>query len=341
MSAGKLLPAAEDVDDVTAQTAQWVDEHLSRVFESSMVKLATDLRDRQPEPTVRRKVMAAAISEAQYRVSRGAGPVASAKSTTRELERVERRQHALKRLTSAVLWLQSEVRDARRGAENALHAIAAGIAMTFAVTAALLYGPPNDATDVWVWGGLVVLAYMGKDRIKTGLQDVFSRYIDRRFPNRRWIIRDQSGEQQLAIANEKVRYVDESDLPADVAGFRSDVHRDELRETVETESIIHHQKTIVVDGAAVGAVDPRYSSLTEIFRVDISRWLANTDDATRSVTLADPMLGELFESSLPRAYDVTIIYRIALTDESPGWSAARVVLSRKGIRRVDQLEDVD
>lgn len=336
----KLLPAAEQIDEVTAQTARWTDEHLSRVFEASMVKLATDLEGRDPEPTVRRKVMEAAISEAQYRVARRAGPVASADSTTRELERVERRQHALKRLTSSVLWLQSDVRDARRGAENTLHAIAAGIAMTFAVTAALLYGAPTDATDVWVWGGLVVLAYMGKDRIKAALQGVFSRYVDRRYPNRRWIVRDQPGERQLAIANEKVRYVDEDDLPDDIAGLRGDVHRDELRESVESESILHHQKTIVVDADAVRAVDPRYSSLTEIFRVDVSRWLANTDDATRSVTLADPMLGELFKSSLPRAYDVTIIYRLAPTDDETSWTAARVVVSRKGIRRVDQLDDV-
>jgi hypothetical protein len=306
----KLLPAAEQIDEVTAQTARWTDEHLSRVFEASMVKLATDLEGRDPEPTVRRKVMEAAISEAQYRVARRAGPVASADSTTRELERVERRQHALKRLTSSVLWLQSDVRDARRGAENTLHAIAAGIAMTFAVTAALLYGAPTDATNVWVWGGLVVLAYMGKDRIKAALQGVFSRYVD------------------------------EDDLPDDVAGLRGDVHRDELRESVESESILHHQKTIVVDADAVRAVDPRYSSLTEIFRVDVSRWLANTDDATRSVTLADPMLGELFKSSLPRAYDVTVIYRLAPTDDETSWTAARVVVSRKGIRRVDQLEDV-
>jgi hypothetical protein len=41
---------------------------------------------------------------------------------------------------------------------------------------------------------------------------------------------------------------------------------------------------------------------------------------------------------LPRAYDVTILHRLAPIGVNTSWSAARVVLSRKGIRRVDQLD---
>jgi hypothetical protein len=88
----------------------------------------------------------------------------------------------------------------------------------------------------------------------------------------------------------------------------------------------------------VHSIDPRFDAITEILRVDVARWLTHTDDPSRSVVLADPDSGELVKSSLPRAYDVTILHRLAPTGVNTTWSAARVVLSRKGIRRVDQLD---
>jgi hypothetical protein len=333
-----LIPAAEGVGGDVAQTAGWVDEHLSSEVESSMVKLVRDLSRRKSTAPALDRVKEAAVAEARHRAEDGAGPTVSADSTTFDLEQVERRRHGLKRLTSSVLWLQSESGDARRGAENLLHSIAAGIAMAFAVTAALLYGTPTDATDLWVWGGLAVLAYMGKDRIKAGLQTRFNRYIERRYPNRRWIVRHESDGVPIATADEKYDVVGLDELPADVAAFRQDLQRDALGEMLELDSILHHRKTTVVDAELVRAVDQRVDALTEILRVDVARWLTHTDDPSRSVMLADPDSGDLVKSSLPRAYDVTIVHRLAPTGVNTNWNAARVVLSRKGIRRVDQLE---
>ena len=333
-----LIPAADLVDPSVAETARWADEHLSNVLEVAMVKLVRDLSRRKSTAPARERLKQVAVTEARHRAEWRAGPSVSVDSSTFELEQVERHRHALKRLTSSVLWLESEAGDARRSAEHALHSIAAGIAMAFAVTAALLYGAPNDATDLWVWGGLAVLAYMGKDRIKATLQDWFNGFIDRRYPNRKWIVRDGASGAQVAAAEEKYRFVEPDELPPDVGRFRSDLQSDSLGETLELDSILHHRKALTVDGDLVRSIDPRFDSLTEILRVDVARWLTHTDDPSRTVTLADPESGELVKSSLPRAYDVTILHRLAPTGVDTTWSAARVVLSRKGIRRVDQLD---
>ncbi|MGA9276892.1 hypothetical protein [Ilumatobacter sp.] len=114
--------------------------------------------------------------------------------------------------------------DARRGAENVLYSIAAGFAMAFAIAAALIYGTPNGATDLWVCGA---------------------------------------------------------------------------------------------------------ASLC---------WRTSARTGSRPVTLADPDSGILVKSSLPRAYDVTILHPLAPPGTETAWSAARVVSSRKGIRRDDQHE---
>ena len=333
-----LIPAANRAAPNVAETAAWVDEHLSNVLEVAMVKLVRQLSRQESTAPATERVKRAAVAEARHRAQTGAGPGVSSDSTTFDLEQVERHRHALKRLTSSVLWLDSKAGDARSRAEHALHSIAAGIAMTFAVTAALLYGTPNDATDLWVWGSLVVLAYMGKDRIKATLQERFNGFIDRRYPNRKWVVCRGAGGQQVAAAEEKYRFVEPDDLPPDVGRFRSDLQSDSLGETLELDSILYHRKATTVDSEVVRSIDARFDSLTEILRLDVARWLTSTDDPRRTVTLADPESGELVKSSLPRAYDVTILHRLAPIGVDTTWSAARVVLSRKGIRRVDQLD---
>ena len=140
--------------------------------------------------------------------------------------------------------------------------------MTFAVTAALLYGTPNDATDLWVWGGLVVLAYMVKDRIKATLQDRFNGFIDRRYPNRKWVVRRGAGGAQVATAEEKYGFVEPDDLPPEVAKFRRDLQSDSLGEILELDSILYHRKAMTVDAETVHSIDlgstrsPRSSAST-------------------------------------------------------------------------------
>ncbi len=333
-----LIPACNLAEPNVAETGAWVDEHLSNVFEVAVVKLVRDLSRRKSSSPAVEYVKQAAVTEARHRAQTGAGPSVSSDSSRFDLEQVERHRHALKRLTSSVLWLDSKAGDARRSAEHGLHSIAAGIAMTFAVTAALLYGTPSDATDVWVWGSLVVLAYVGKDRIKATLQERFDGFIDRRYPNRKWVVRRGAGGEQVATAEEKYRFVEPDELPPEVAKFRRDLQSDSLGEVLELDSILYHRKAMTVDAGVVRSIDPRIDSLTEILRVDVARWLTHTDDPSRTVTLADPDSGELVKASLPRAYDVTILYRLAPIGVNSAWSAARVVLSRKGIRRVDYLD---
>ena len=170
------------------------------------------------------------------------------------------------------------------------------------------------------------------------LQERFDSYIERRHPNRKWIVRRGPDGAQVATAEEKYQFVQPDELPPEVGQFRRDLQSDSLGEILELDSILYHRKATTVDAALVRDIDPRFESLTEILRLDVARWLAHTDDPSRSVTLADPESGVLIKSTLPRAYDVTILHRLAPTGVDTPWSAARVVLSRKGIRRVDQLD---
>lgn len=329
-----LQPVLRDsgLDPDVVQAMRWADEHLSRVLEKTYVKLAALEDGDHGTPATN-----AAIAEAQYRKDHGRGPVAD-KDLPNDVERVERRIHLLKRYASAVLWLDVDIKDATRWIEHVLHSIAAGIAMMFAVIATLLYGNPNDSSRLWLWGLLVVAAYMAKDRMKVALQHLFNGVVVRRFPDRRWSISAAGSSSVVARAVDKVRFVSDNDLPPEVAEQRSDAYRDSLQRRSAPDSVLHYSKQVTLDNDVLQEIDPRYTALLEIMRLDIAAWLAHTDDAKRTVTLADPIDQQLFTTKLARDYDVAVVYRLTghpLLDDD--WHSSRLVLNRTGIRKVTQV----
>ncbi|MEE8376515.1 MAG: hypothetical protein V3S26_09370 [Acidimicrobiia bacterium] len=330
----------EQPDPEVAKTIAWVDEYLSRVFEMALVGLANKFESGKVPKDGLRTATAAAVEEARYRRSRNEGPVSVSDGSIHDLEQIERRQHALKRFTSSVLWLDVQIRDGYAVALHVFHALAAGIAMAFAVVIAVLFGQPNMPSRLGVWAAVVVVAYMGKDRLKAILQTVFDSIVATRLPDRRWTVSMPGTSLVLAEVAERAAFVDRDAVPDGVDLMRRVAYRDRLQELAGPESILCHTKTLHFRTDAIRTTAPGFVSLTDVMRVDISRWLAHTDDAKRVVTLADPEAGELFESKLPRAYDVTVVYRLADTNAPDAeWHVARIVVSRNGIRRVASLEE--
>jgi hypothetical protein len=330
----------EPADPEVAKTQAWVDEYLSRVLEMAFIDLAKAVKAADGPEDVAQSAIAAAVDEARYRRSHNEGPVSSSDGSVHELEQIERRQHALKRFTSAVLWLNVEKREGYTVALHIFHALAAGIAMAFAVIIAVLFGQPNAPGKLGMWAAVVVVAYMGKDRLKAILQDVFDSVVATRLPDRRWIVSMPGEASVLADVEERAGFIDRDALPDIVDAARRVAYRDRLQELAGPESILCHRKIVRVRADAMQANAPEFAELTDVMRVDVSRWLAHTDDAKRTVTFADPDAGELFQSKLPRAYDVTVVYRLTNTSAPDAeWQVARIVVSRNGIRRVASLQN--
>lgn len=330
----------EQPDPDVAKTTLWADEYLSRVLETALVGLANVFESSEGPEDGLRTATAAAVDEARYRRSRSEGPVSSSDGSIHDLEQIERRQHALKRFISSVLWLDVQIRDGYAVALHVFHALAAGIAMAFAVVIAVLFGQPNMPSRLGLWVAVVVVAYMGKDRLKAILQTLFDSVVATRLPDRRWTVSMSGTSLVLADVAERAAFIDRDAVPDDVDKMRKVAYRDRLQELAGPESILCHTKTIHLRTDAIRTTAPGFVSLTDVMRVDVSRWLAHTDDAKRVVTLADPEAGELFESKLPRAYDVTVVYRLADTNTPDAeWQVARIVVSRNGIRRVASLRE--
>ena len=188
------------------------------------------------------------------------------------------------------------------------------------------------------WAIVVIVAYAAKDRIKALLQTLFANVVSRHFPDRRWRIRDRERGLALGEMKEQSGFVSFSEVPKDVLAVRRTTRRHALEEEARPETVLFHKKEVKVKTARVREVDARFDAITEILRLDLRRWLVHTDDPKREFVFADPDTGVIGSAVAPRVYNLAVIYRLRRADDpSVPWRRARVVVTRKGIRRIDPI----
>jgi hypothetical protein len=318
--------------------ARWVDEDISLVVESLLGRVVEALRRMGGADDLSDQVATRAVDEARYRLDVGYQSVVNGDVDKREVERLEFRRHTLKRFTAAVLWLPVEMSEPGTWAKHALYALAAGVAMAFAVTAALWNGPEAMKGDLAFWGLVAVVAYAIKDRMKASLQEVFNKLLSRRFPDRRWRVSDKEEGVELGLVDEESGFVDFDKLPAGVLEARDMTRRHPLEQEARPECVLRHEKTITVRDDPRAPADEPHPGLVEVFRLNVGRWLAHTDDPKTRIVIANPESGDIDAVTAPRVYNVGVVYRLRkLGDDNVAWRRSRVVVSRKGIERIDHI----
>lgn len=334
----EVLERARKMADPVKTTADWVDEDVSRLLETLLAYLGRRLRKADAPSGLLEAVERAAVGEARYRVESGIGGVGKMSMTNREVEALEFRRHVLKRFTSSVLWLSPEVRTASTFVRELLYALAASVAMAFAVAAAIWNGFEVGGQGWITWVLVAVVAYAIKDRVKALLQTAFSNVLERHFPDRRWFIRDRERGLTLGKMEEQSGFVPFHKLPQSVLAARRLTRLHPLEEEARPETVLFHKKEVELRGDRVAEADARFTALTEIFRLDLARWLAHTDDPKRDIVFADPEAGTLGSARAPRVYNIAIVYRLRHeSDPDKAWHRLRVVVTRKGIRRIEHI----
>ena len=321
-----------------ATALRWVEEDVALVLEMLLSGLARRAR-RIPAAKPARKVMVeAAVKLARHRRKHGLTTSPSADLNRREVEHMEFRRHTLKRFASSVLWLSSNAQEPGRFVKQLLYAVAAGMAMSFAVVAALFNGPTAARHQLPVWLIVVVLAYAVKDRLKATLQEVFTKFLSRQVPDRRWLIHDDESHIDVARIDEQTRFVNFDSLPAPVLDARRLTRQHPIEEVARPETVLWHKKVIVIDSAALARANAPDAALMEIFRLDLARWLTHTDDPKQRLVFADPDKGDIVSVVAPRVYNIAIVFRVRKAGEQHGcWHRVRVVVSRKGLRRIEPI----
>jgi hypothetical protein len=347
---------------------RWVDEDVSLVIETLLADVAQHLPE-QPEgeasvplrglPTegetrrsplrgvpdalaavperAKRAVLSRAIAEARYRSDSGYEAVMDSGDRARAAERMEFRRHTLKRFTSSVLWLSTEVHAPGRWVLHGLYGLAAGLAMAFAVAAALYNGPTANQGQLSLWLAVAVVAYAIKDRMKAALQEVFAGYVSQHYPDRRWRLFDRERHMGIGLVDEQSGFAEFARLPGDVLDARRLTREHDIEEEARPETVLWHKKAVTLSTEGLHKADERFDALVEIFRLDLSRWLRHTDDHKARLVFADAAAGKVESIVAPRVYNIGVVYRWRRPDQASPWHRIRVVVSRKGIRRIDPI----
>jgi hypothetical protein len=277
-----------------------------------------------------------AVAEARYRKERGYPSVGHDDATSRDVEHIEFRRHVLKRFTSSVLWLRHEVRDGATWVLHVLYALAAAVAMAFAVFATIRATQMQGYVALYV--ALLVGSYAVKDRMKAILQTAFAQWVEKRFPDRAWTIRDEERADSIGVVKERAGFRGWSHLPEGVLGARRMTREHALEEHARPETVLWHQKTVEIEPRKEGRLPSPV--MTEIFRLNLGPWLAHTDDPNRTITFADPDEAVVCSVTARRVYNINVVYRLVQGGKNkpaPEWRRIRVVVSRKGIERIDPI----
>lgn len=332
----EVLALAEGKSDTLLTASEWTEEDVSRLLETLLGNLVRELERSCAPDDVIELAREGAVAEARERVKAGLDGVGRVGMPASEAEHLEFRRHVLKRFTSSVLWLKAEVRPASEWVLHLLYGIAASVAMAFATVAALWNGAEMSG-NVMRWTIVVIIAYAAKDRMKAMLQTLFAGVVSRHFPDRSWRIRDREKNATLGEMKEQSGFVPFAQLPEDVLTCRRSTRRHALEEEARPETVLFHKKKISLKKKSLQAIDPRYDAVTEILRLDLRRWLVHTDDPKREFVFADPDSGEIGSAVAPRVYNLAVVYRLKQTGAEAAWRRARVVVTRKGIRRIEPI----
>jgi hypothetical protein len=317
---------------------QWVDEDISLVLEALAATASVNVQGAAAKHPawgeIAARLAAHAVGEARYRKDHGWGSVGKADATARDAEHLEFRRHVLKRFTSSVLWLSHEVRDATVWVVHVLYALAAAVAMGFAVIVSIRALQLQELLLPYVM--LLVISYAIKDRMKAVLQQKLSSWAEKRFPDRRWTIRDHERQENVGEVVERAGFRAFSAVPPTVLSARRLTRAHALEESARPERVLWHEKQVTVEPRRPGVL--KSPMLTEIFRLNIGQWLQHTDDPNRKITFADPDDASVYAATARRVYNINIVYRLRdVKDERAAWHRIRVVVSRKGIERIEEI----
>jgi hypothetical protein len=179
---------------------------------------------------------------------------------------------------------------------------------------------------------------MFKDRIQEVVRAWLAEQLSRKLDDHRIVVRRRGRQRRLGYVRERVRFVDIQDVAPQALELRARAS-DPLLEDRRREVVLAHRRELVLDPEQIQAAGAKAGAygLTGIERLDIRALLRKMDDPRER---RRKLSGETVETiRCRRTYPVYVITTVRSSrDGKPSTlSAVRVVLSRKGINRIEPL----
>jgi hypothetical protein len=313
---------------------QFGDEYLSLQAESAAYSLLEELRHAgAADSAVRKTVADLARAEALYRRARGYGCVTERGSDN---ETTLFRAGVLKKYIAGILFLHTRLGREQQVLEQMLLSAAAGGAMLFATAVAFFFQLRYGALTVPFFLAVVV-SYMFKDRLK----DMLRYYLTAEAGN--WLFDHQtnifcdSGEK-VGTCRESVDFMNEGRVPDAITSVRRKERLTEIENRLTGEKVIRYRKRIgiLTDRFSHAFAHAQVDGLTDITRFSVQHVVRKMDDPRRMVYVAndDGTCGRVLGR---RVYHVNLVIRYGMRGREAVYRRYRIVLTRKGIRRIEEI----
>lgn len=308
------------IEESAVEMFQIVDEYLKKTNREDYKHALSELTSR----------------ETKYRKTRG---YESILETGGNNETYLYRASILKKYASSVLFLNIDVQPDGKYWEQLILSFAAGLAMVFA-TAVAFYFQSRFGNFTLPFFLALVIGYMFKDRIKEISRIVFSRHLEKYLFDRRITIRTQDRQYRLGTLREKVRFINEDDVPLSVLRARNRDHITDISNEGRGEYIICYTKEIelqIKDPEKVLPGFPEINGVNDILRFDIRHFLKKMAEPVQERYLIQN--GELLPLLCHKVYHVNLIARYKTVQ--PGINKEnrhlRLILNQAGIRRLEKV----
>ncbi|MCB9777068.1 MAG: hypothetical protein H6742_00725 [Alphaproteobacteria bacterium] len=347
----RSLHAALDeqrLSSVTKRCLDACDEYLSMQVELMATRAVAQHDEAGGPAEVRARLVALAREELDRRARLELRSRVPRTDSGPEAEAFLDQAGLLKRHVERVLHLHVVESSRHRQAHNAILGVAAALAMTWAVAVQILtfHALDMDLSHSTSWGflsafsGIAVLAYILKDRIKAWSATVLSRELPRFIDDRGHVLTWGGSDTLVGDTRERLTWVELEEMPDSA---RDRLHRalpDQLVADTR-ESLLHYRRRTTLHPRSAVTAFPRFTGLTEVMRFNTSRWVRTLASRHRRVVALDEH-DQPVERRLPNRYVTPLVVRLREEggEQRTWWAIHRVIMSQRGIERIDGPVDV-
>jgi len=252
-------------------------------------------------------------------------------------EHLPRRWRVLKRYVSSALYLTVERETSDRVISNLIGMFAAACAMFFATIALLLINA-NWASELSIaFLAAMVASYVIKDRIKELGKRNLGRRLKHLLPDHKVRILGLYGAK-IGSAKETFHIRQPDSIPSEIAAWRiSDLDSHEAV-TGRPETVLCYQKDIQLSSTLLRNQFAGAQGLVDVVRLNMRPMMARMTDAWETYRYVHPTTHEVKSTRCARVYHINIVIRLVDGEGRNSIHRVRVVVNKKGIVRVENVE---
>ena len=239
----------------------------------------------------------------------------------------------LKKYVESTLYLRVPKQRDGVMVEQIYYSIAAGLSMIFA-TIISFYFQQRFGNFTWPFFIVLVISYMGKDRIKELARYYFAhRKGSKYFDNKAKI---NIKEQNIGWIKEGVDFLQRDNIPAEVRQLREKGPITPVEDAVQDDQVLLYRKSVHIDRERLVANNVYHTDgINDIIRLNISNYIQKMDNPYVPLYILDDD-NSLRKVNCKKVYFLNIVMQYQY-DDRIDYKRFRVSISRNGIESIKEM----